>query len=558
MSFILFNRVCHSYSFSSVPLLFKLGTIVAAVMLGLAWSHSALAATRPVTNTLDNSAGSLRAQIAAAAPNDTITFSVTGVITITSGQMDIAKNLTISGPGADVLAINGNNASGIFIVEPGYAVQISDLAIKNGRNPFGTDSGGVQSYGALTLFNTTFISNTGYYGAAVYSSGALTLSNSSFISNTSRAQGGALFINGRASLADTSFGSNTVIGQSSQGGAIYVNTGALNVTNGTFISNTAGGDGGAIAAFAPTTLISSSLTGNDGGYYGGAIVITSTLQLISSTLTRNSASNAAGGIWINTGVVTLTGSTLVSNTSTNYGGGIDMYTGTLTIYSSTFTGNSSNVGGMVDADNGTLTIVNSTVTGNHSPNGGAVYSVANLLIDNTTFTGNSSGAEGGALYNIGIGVVNDSLFVNNSALPYGEGGAIENNGSLTVNDCTFVGNSGTGGGAIDNNGPLIANKIIPRPMAIHVRSIQTNSSPGSHFQEEALTSSHLEIAQMALVEFLEWYYTTHPSHAAVPPPAVPPLPAPAPKPFPIGKLLAGLAALFVIMAGAISSMNGHS
>ena len=54
-------------------------------------------------------------------------------------------------------------------------------------------------------------------------------------------------------------------------------------------------------------------------------------------------------------------------------------------------------------------------------------------------------------------------------------------------------------------GPLVAKKIIPKNVAIHVRTIQTNASPGSHFQEEALTSTHVLIAQVALVDFLEWH-----------------------------------------------------
>ena len=35
-------------------------------------------------------------------------------------------------------------------------------------------------------------------------------------------------------------------------------------------------------------------------------------------------------------------------------------------------------------------------------------------------------------------------------------------------------------------GPLVAAKVIPRNVAIHVRTVQTNASPGSHFQEAPL------------------------------------------------------------------------
>ena len=53
-----------------------------------------------VMNNLDSGPGSLRAEIAAARSNDTIEFapSLDGrTITLTSGQLDIAENLTIQG-----------------------------------------------------------------------------------------------------------------------------------------------------------------------------------------------------------------------------------------------------------------------------------------------------------------------------------------------------------------------------------------------------------------------------------------------------------------------------
>jgi hypothetical protein len=57
-------------------------------------------------------------------------------------------------------------------------------------------------------------------------------------------------------------------------------------------------------------------------------------------------------------------------------------------------------------------------------------------------------------------------------------------------------------------GPLICRDSIPKNVAIHVRTIQTNTSPGSHYQEEQLTDSHVIIAASALEEFLRWYHGT--------------------------------------------------
>jgi len=54
-------------------------------------------------------------------------------------------------------------------------------------------------------------------------------------------------------------------------------------------------------------------------------------------------------------------------------------------------------------------------------------------------------------------------------------------------------------------GPLRAAKILPAPIFAHFRTIQNLSNPGSHFQEDQLNDSHTEIAQLALLEVLEWY-----------------------------------------------------
>jgi hypothetical protein len=56
-------------------------------------------------------------------------------------------------------------------------------------------------------------------------------------------------------------------------------------------------------------------------------------------------------------------------------------------------------------------------------------------------------------------------------------------------------------------GPLVCAGFIPKHIAIHVRTIQTNASPGSHYQAVALGDAHVEIARSALVELLAWLAT---------------------------------------------------
>src|SRR5262249_34533694 len=70
--------------------------------------------TLTVQNNQDSGPGSLRAQIAAAHNGDAINFasSLTGkTITLSSGELYIKHNLTITGPGAANLTISGGNKS---------------------------------------------------------------------------------------------------------------------------------------------------------------------------------------------------------------------------------------------------------------------------------------------------------------------------------------------------------------------------------------------------------------------------------------------------------------
>src|SRR5579864_6883871 len=125
----------------------------------LATPRPAHAATITVNSTADNGPGNcsstctLRDAIAAANANDTITFSVSGTITLTGGTLTIAKNLTIQA--ATAIVVDGNHATSVFTINSG-TVSISGLTIQHGRS---TDGGGIFNAGSLTMSGDTLSGN---------------------------------------------------------------------------------------------------------------------------------------------------------------------------------------------------------------------------------------------------------------------------------------------------------------------------------------------------------------------------------------------------------------
>jgi hypothetical protein len=113
------------------------------------------ATTITVTNTNDSGAGSLRQALANANNGDRINFAVTGTITLTSGGLGVTKNVTISGPGANQLSIDGNQATLVFGLPPQRTVSISGLTIRNAQ------------YGISNNQGTLFVSNCVISGNSV-------------------------------------------------------------------------------------------------------------------------------------------------------------------------------------------------------------------------------------------------------------------------------------------------------------------------------------------------------------------------------------------------------
>ncbi len=126
---------------TSAGLLIRSNTYRAAVLAlffagAILLSTSAVsAATITVINTNDSGPGSLRQALVGANDGDTINFdsSLNGQrITLTSGELNVDKDVTISGPGANNLAVDGNAQSRVFDINPGKTVTIDGLTVANG------------------------------------------------------------------------------------------------------------------------------------------------------------------------------------------------------------------------------------------------------------------------------------------------------------------------------------------------------------------------------------------------------------------------------------------
>src|SRR4029453_16337279 len=103
-----------------------------------------------VTNTNESGPGSLRAALAVANGGDTIDATgISGTILLSSGEIQITRSVTINGPGAGNLAVNGNATFPVF---ENFAsnVTISGLTITNGLAP-GGNGGGILNHGGLSL-----------------------------------------------------------------------------------------------------------------------------------------------------------------------------------------------------------------------------------------------------------------------------------------------------------------------------------------------------------------------------------------------------------------------
>jgi hypothetical protein len=378
-----------------------------AVLLLCAMAMQTRAATITVTNTNDSGSGSLRQALMIANDGDTINFAVTGTITLTSGLL-VAKNVTISGPGADQLAIdgNGNQATFVFGIFPGKTVTISGLTIRNGQV-------GIWNQGTLTVSN-----------CAVSVNSAVGLLNDHATVSVSNCIVSGNSLGGLSN--DASHGPNQ---HTFDVATMTITNSVVSDNSGTGVSNTGN-----------LTIVNSTLTGNSvagdlgGGIRNGSFKTPGTLvTVLNSTISGNSAQDG-GGIFSEYGFLSIVNSTISGNSAAGGGGGIANFAGA-------------------------VQIANSTISGNSAPQGGGgISNIADQFGAATIETGNTifeAGASGENIFNDGGTVTSHGYNICSD-----NGGGYLNGPNDQINTDPLL------GPLQDNGGPTLTHEPLPGSPAI--------------------------------------------------------------------------------------------
>ena len=293
---------------------------------------------------------------------DTVVFasSVTGEILLAGGNQlpPINQPLTITGPGAGALAIDGNNDTRILYIntEDGDDVTVQNLTLRDALVTGGADGGAIFKQDAdLTLQSVVMSGNNvlGTYrqGGAVYSEGSGDAGTPSLIISDSTISGNASGPNGF-------------------GGGVYSLHESIQIFGSTFSENTArngGGLYGRATTFpdAEATIRRSTFSGND-------------------ALDPDVDFSSGGGVYLNAFDAEVENTTITGNTATAtgatdgaYAGGLGVRgpAGSLLLDSSTISGNSAS--GAVNSRGGGLygngpdPTVRNTIIANNSVSGTA-------------------------------------------------------------------------------------------------------------------------------------------------------------------------------------------
>jgi len=297
-----------------------------------------------VTNCDDAGPGSLRDAIAIAASGDTIDLTqlACSTITLTSGALGVAQDdLTLTGPGAALLAIDGGGNSAVVRHGGAGTLRFEGLTLTHGYFAQYYGHGGCVFSPANVALYASVVSDcvvSGGYarGGGIFAVHDLTIVDSVISGNladggTLTSSGGGFLVGGYLRVVDSTISDNVArtahppFGQFSVGGAADT-FGDVLIVGSTISGNHARNVAGLVfeAHGSPTAVVTNStVSGNvptDDGPFGG-VYAGLPLSVYNSTIAFN------GGVGLVSGYAVHLGSTIIADNGTDLmffpGGSVD-------------------------------------------------------------------------------------------------------------------------------------------------------------------------------------------------------------------------------------------
>lgn len=313
-----------------------MGTRVVILAL-LLWSSVAHAALIQVSNTADTGVGSLRNAIInanTATGTNTIAINTSGTIMLATPLPALGFNLTVTGPGAGQLTIQGSASPAPVLTITG-TVQISGVTIRGGNNASGNGGGILVSSGSLTLIDSVITANTAQQGSAIFANATLTIRTSTISGNMGT---GAIAASGDATVVDSTIANNqgtaivftpasktltidrcTISGNTDAAGVggLQLQGGTANIRNTTFSGNS-GAQGGDLWTFSDGVTLALLNVTAVGGSAPALLFDHASTVTLRNTLLAGTGARCAGGH-----APTSQGHNLSSDTTCGLGGTAD-------------------------------------------------------------------------------------------------------------------------------------------------------------------------------------------------------------------------------------------
>ena len=414
--------------------------------------------------------------------------------------------------------------------------------------------GAVYSTGQVSATGTTFRKNvaTSNYGGGIYSAGGSIVLVDSRMEENKAAGGGAVLLagGGTASVTDTTFAANTATNggaffidkngmltttsgeagsdagtlfegnsATTNGGAVYVQNGTVDLGSGTRLQGNQAVKGGAIYALggkdaSAKLTFADAVFGKNSGTYGGAVYssasVGGTVNVAASDVVfEGNTATSGGAVYLGgsgTSDIAFTDAVFKENQA-NTGNGGAIYSGisgssNLAIADSSFEGNSAGYGGAVFNNGQLATSGNVVFSGNRATYGGAVYNYFTSTTDGSLafnggarFTGNTAGGLGGAIYNT------RSITLNPGA---GQEIVFNGNTDSTGSNAIFMGDGSsldiTGDGKVVFNDALSSQSATPALKKTGSGTLLFNASMDGFLGTAAFEGGRTEIAQKWLIK----------------------------------------------------------